>query len=159
MAADPKIRASDQDRDRTAEQLREHHAAGRLDADEFNERLDKVFGAKTIGDLDALTHDLPAVDMYPLPTASLPRDRSLGGGLPATTVLGQSPVRVGHGRLSPAWQAAWGSWFSVSLLCTVIWLLTGAGYPWPLWVAGPLGAILAGRWIMGSGPGGGSHDS
>ena len=31
----------------------------------------------------------------------------------------------------------------------MIWALTGAGYPWPLWVAGPLGAILLGRWITG----------
>ena len=36
MTTDPKlIRASDQDRDRTAQLLREHHAVGRLDADEF----------------------------------------------------------------------------------------------------------------------------
>ncbi len=55
MATDPKlIRASDQDRDRTAQLLREHHAVGRLDAEEFTERLDKVFTAKTMGDLDEL---------------------------------------------------------------------------------------------------------
>ena len=35
------------------------------------------------------------------------------------------------------------------LLLTVIWLLTGAGYPWPLWVIGPWGAVMAGRWIVG----------
>jgi hypothetical protein len=74
MTSDPGlIRASDQDRDRTARLLREHHALGRLDPEEFNERLDKVFLAKTIGDLDELTADLPAVDPYPLPTSSLSR--------------------------------------------------------------------------------------
>jgi hypothetical protein len=36
----------------------------------------------------------------------------------------------------------------------VIWVLTGAGYPWPLWVIGPWGAIMAGRWIVGSHPDG-----
>jgi uncharacterized protein DUF1707 len=80
MATDPNlIRASDQDRDRTANVLREHHAVGRLDADEFHERLDKVFSAKTMGDLEALTTDLPAVDPYPLPTSSLPRQYTAAG--------------------------------------------------------------------------------
>src|SRR5690349_8193164 len=50
MASDPKIRASDADRDRTAALLREHHAAGRLTAEEFNERLDKAYAAKTVGE-------------------------------------------------------------------------------------------------------------
>lgn len=152
MTADPRlIRASDQDRDRTANVLREHHAVGRLDAEEFNERLDKTFSAKTIGDLEALTADLPAVDPYPLPTSSLPRRRP-GGDLPATSVLGT--MSRGHGRFSPAWQAAWGSWLGVALLMIVIWALSGAGYPWPLWVIGPWGAIMAGRWIVGSHPDG-----
>ena len=45
MPGDPRIRASDADRDRVASLLREHHAAGRLTAEEFNERLDKVYEA------------------------------------------------------------------------------------------------------------------
>ena len=59
MAADPGSRASDDDRDRTASLLREHHAAGRLDAEEFNERLDKPFAAKTVGELDELLPTCP----------------------------------------------------------------------------------------------------
>ncbi len=42
MAYDPKVRASDEDRDRTETRLREHHALGRITAEEFNERLDKL---------------------------------------------------------------------------------------------------------------------
>jgi uncharacterized membrane protein YgcG len=156
MATDPRLmRASDQDRDRTAQMLREHHAMGRLDADEFSERLDKVFLAKTIGDLDELTADLPAVDPYPLPTSSLSRHNP-GSALPAASVL--DAMSRGRGRLSPAWQAAWGSWFCTSLVLTVIWLLTGAGYPWPLWVIGIWGAILGGRWIIGAHPQGHKRD-
>ena len=156
MTTDPRlIRASDQDRDHTANVLREHHAVGRLDADEFNERLDKVFGAKTIGDLEALTADLPAVDPYPLPTSSMARHHP-GGDLPAASVIGA--MSRGHGRFSPAWQAAWGSWLGVALLLIVIWALSGAGYPWPLWVIGPWGAVMAGRWMVGSHPdGNGGH--
>src|SRR5258708_18215836 len=80
MPNDPKIRASDADRDRTAALLREHHAAGRLDLEEFNERLDKAYAAKTVGELDALMADLPAIDLYQLPDASMRRGRGGGGG-------------------------------------------------------------------------------
>jgi len=152
MTTDPRlIRASDEDRDRTANVLREHHAVGRLDPEEFNERLDKVFEARTIGDLESLTADLPAVDPYPLPVSSMSPHHGRSGDLPATVIGAMSR---GHGRFSPAWQAAWGSWLGVSLLMIVIWVLTGAGYPWPLWVIGPWGAIMAGRWIVGSHPDG-----
>ena len=54
MPGDPRLRASDTDRERTAELLREHHAVGRLTAEEFNARLEKVFTARTHGELDEL---------------------------------------------------------------------------------------------------------
>ena len=82
MASDPRIRASDADRDRTAALLREHHAAGRLTAEEFNERLEKAYAAKTLGDLDELLADLPGIDLYKLPDASLHRDPRGGSGPP-----------------------------------------------------------------------------
>ena len=72
----PRIRASDRDRDRTAQLLSEHHGAGRLDAEEFAERLERVYTAKTIDDLDELTADLPAIDLYPLPSAAVSRPGS-----------------------------------------------------------------------------------
>ncbi len=154
--SDPRIRASDEDRDRTATLLREHHAAGRLTAEEFNERIDKVYAAKTMGDLDELLADLPAIDLYRLPDAALPRyRRPTPGASSSLEAVARSDLARGQGRFSPAWQAAWGSWFSVSLLCFVIWAISGFGYVWPLWVAGPLGAILLGRWITGSHPSGG----
>jgi DUF1707 SHOCT-like domain len=71
MASDPKIRCSDADRDRTAALLTEHHAAGRLTAEEFRERLEATFAARTLGDLDELLADLPAIDPYQLPASSL----------------------------------------------------------------------------------------
>ena len=76
MAADPRIRASDEDRDRTVSLLREHHAAGRLTAEEFNERIDKAYEAKTVGELDELMADLPGIDLYRLPDATLSRYRA-----------------------------------------------------------------------------------
>ncbi len=63
MSGDPRIRASDADRDRVAALLREHHAAGRLTTDEVRERLDRALEARTLGDLDALMTDLPHIDL------------------------------------------------------------------------------------------------
>jgi hypothetical protein len=71
MPGDPRIRASDADRDRAAALLREHHAEGRLTVDEFAERLDRALAAKTLGDLDELLEDLPAIDLYRLPAAGI----------------------------------------------------------------------------------------
>jgi Domain of unknown function (DUF1707) len=147
MASDPRIRASDADRDRTAALLREHHAAGRLTADEFNERLDKAYAAKTLGELDELLADLPGIDLYKLPDASLDRGRRGGSGLPPL------PWMMVPGRLTPAWRAALGSWLSVSLIAFFVWLLSGhSANLWFLWIAGPYGLILLGRWISDDGP-------
>ena len=59
MMRNPNLRASDADRDATADRLRQHHTDGRLDQDEFQERLDRCFAAKTVGELTELTRDLP----------------------------------------------------------------------------------------------------
>lgn len=52
--AEAEIRASDADRDRIAEILREALAVGRLDAEEHAERIDLVYRAKTMGELEPL---------------------------------------------------------------------------------------------------------
>ena len=161
MPSDPKIRASDHDRDRTAALLREHHAAGRLTLEEFNERLDKVYTAKTMGELDALMADLPAIDLYQLPDASLRRVRpggergggeGGGGGNPRLPWLHPPGAFMAtHGSFSPAWRAAWGTWLSISSICFFVWLVTGGSLanPWFLWIVGPWGLLMLGRWITG----------
>lgn len=53
------LRASDADRDRIADILREALAEGRLDSAEHSERLDQVYAAKTLGELEPLVRDLP----------------------------------------------------------------------------------------------------
>jgi hypothetical protein len=55
-----KLRAADSDRDAVATELRQQHLEGRLDSDEFQERLERCLAAKTYGELDALVADLPA---------------------------------------------------------------------------------------------------
>lgn len=59
LIRDPNLRASDADREATADRLRQSHAEGRIDSEEFQERLDRCFAAKTGGQLAELTRDLP----------------------------------------------------------------------------------------------------
>jgi Domain of unknown function (DUF1707) len=59
---DPDLRAADSDRERTAERLRNSHAEGRLDMAEFQQRLERCYEAKTLGELGALVADLPRQD-------------------------------------------------------------------------------------------------
>lgn len=54
-----RLRASDDDRERTAVLLRDHTAAGRLTPDELEERLGVSYSARTLGELDAVLTDLP----------------------------------------------------------------------------------------------------
>ncbi|MCX9191554.1 DUF1707 domain-containing protein [Carbonactinospora thermoautotrophica] len=75
---DPReMRASDKDRDRVADILREAFAEGRLTPEEHAERLDAVYRAKTLGELEPLVRDLPvAPGVAPqvvAPTAARPQ--------------------------------------------------------------------------------------
>ena len=148
MASNPRTRASDADRDQSAAALREHLAAGRLTIQEFDERLDQAYAAKTLGELDQVMADLPGTGPGQLP--GTPADRSAAS--PSLTLrCPPGSIEAGRGRFSPAWRAAWGSWLAISLFFFVIWLASGAsGGPWFLWVALALGAILLGRWITGA---------
>lgn len=64
------IRASDADRDRIADILREAMVEGRLTAEEHGERVDAVYRAKTVGELDPLVRDLPAPGGSARPSAA-----------------------------------------------------------------------------------------
>jgi hypothetical protein len=59
---DPNLRAADADRERIAERLRTNHAEGRLDMTEFQQRLERCYEAKTLGELGELVRDLPRQD-------------------------------------------------------------------------------------------------
>ncbi|MBT2389643.1 DUF1707 and DUF2154 domain-containing protein [Streptomyces sp. ISL-1] len=56
----PEMRASDAERERVAERLRDAVAEGRLDMEEFGQRLDDAYEARTHGELEPLVSDLPA---------------------------------------------------------------------------------------------------
>jgi hypothetical protein len=117
------IRASDAERDRAVETLRRHAAAGRLDADELEERIGLALAAKTRADLTGLTADLPAEQQQRPPRPVVAR-RSHAG-------------LCGRHKHDPRALLAW------AVLLVAVWALTGAGYFWPMW---PLGAFAIAGW-------------
>ncbi|GIH25537.1 hypothetical protein Aph01nite_38470 [Acrocarpospora phusangensis] len=141
MAASPEMRASDGDRERVAAALREHMVDGRLDVDEFNERLEQVYKSRTYGELERLTSDLPATDLHTLPAVT-PRPEPRKDPAKARAEL----------------RANWAIWAMASAINWVIWLIVsttsdGSVYPWPLWVMGPWGVVLLVGTLFGSGGG------
>lgn len=141
MSTDPSMRASDAERDAVAAQLREAHAEGRLTLEEFDQRLDATYAARTLGDLAALTRDLPV---------------PAGRGREVARRDRHPPARS-RDRSSDWLRAAWGAWAAATFVNLVIWGVIGLArggdrpYFWPIWVAGPWGALLLARTIFGGG--------
>ena len=71
--SDAHLRAGDADRERAADELSRHCAAGRLTPEELSERLDTVLGARTLGELEAVRRDLPALAPAAGPKRRAPR--------------------------------------------------------------------------------------
>ena len=135
---DPSLRAADADRDAVADRLRTAHAEGRLTVEEFGERLDAAFAARTMGELAGLTADLPAERARVARTGD-EADRS------------REVVPAAH------WaglRAGWGAWATAVLVTSAIWLIVSVSdgdvrFFWPIWVAGPWGAVLVARTVFG----------
>lgn len=109
------LRASDDDRERVASEIREHFALGRLDADELSARLERAYAASTERELQALHADLPR----------LPPDEAARRAIETKSHavhMRQLARRAGVALLPFA-------------LCTLVWQLAGAhGSFWPMWV-------------------------
>lgn len=73
------LRASDADRERVAERLREAAADGRISMEEFEERLETAYASKTHAELRPLTRDLATSDA----PASAPTARERVGVTPS----------------------------------------------------------------------------
>ncbi len=131
MPGDPRIRASDADRDRAAALLREHHAAGRLTAEEFYERMEAALDAKTLGEIDELLADLPLIDLYRLPHETMRR----ASDLPHTSIRPRDPGRGGDPTRFPPGTVAMGAWAVVTGTLIAIWAVAavvgvGTWFPW-----------------------------
>jgi hypothetical protein len=71
----PEVRASDAERDRVVDQLREAVAEGRLTPEEHAERVEGVLAARTVGELEVFTRDLPNErGAYSTPSTAAPLD-------------------------------------------------------------------------------------
>lgn len=85
------LRASDADRDRVAEVLRAAAADGRLGLDELDERLERLYAAKTYGELEPVVEDLPGLPdvLRPGPSPEMTPKRAVPervGGAPTSRV-------------------------------------------------------------------------
>ncbi|MFY1673308.1 DUF1707 SHOCT-like domain-containing protein [Plantactinospora sp. WMMB334] len=134
------MRAADSDRAAVAEQLLRAVQEGRLDLAEYEDRLQRAYAAKTYGDFAGLLDDLPG---------TVPVDRS--ELVPATEAGTPVPRPGPDGRYPGAtrgWLAdTWDGYFGVVTVVVVIWAVSSLVatdwlYFWPVWVAGPWGAVL-----------------
>ncbi|MEU3500779.1 DUF1707 domain-containing protein [Streptomyces hundungensis] len=94
------MRASDAERERVAESLRDALAEGRLDMEEFEQRLEAAYTARTHGELEPLVRDLPAPGT-PGPAARAVRR-------PEDEAEVHWPSRIGHAPTSKGGFALWG---------------------------------------------------
>jgi hypothetical protein len=80
------LRASDADRERVADVLREAAGDGRLTMEELDERLDAVYAAKTYAELEPITRDLPQTGAphVPAPSTAPAGDVHRFGGEPTS---------------------------------------------------------------------------
>jgi len=80
------MRASDADRERVANIVREAAGDGRLTMEELDERLDAVYAAKTYAELEPITRDLPQTPGGTAPVAAHvpPGDPQRFGGEPTS---------------------------------------------------------------------------
>lgn len=118
-------RASDADREIVAGDLRDAFGEGRLNPDEYQSRLDGVWQAKTYGELDRLTADLP--EPLQRREAAAAQER--------------------HKKEVQEYLGEWKSWLGAAVVMIAIWGITSlsAGEPagfWPVWPLGIWAAIL-----------------
>ncbi len=137
MRNDPVVmRASDHDRQVVVDRLRTGLEDGRLKMEEYVERMGRAYQAVTYADLATLHADLPAADRV----AEQPG--------PQRPVTAAAAPRCALAGLPTALKVLWTIWLAAVSINVVIWALVSAthghlAYPWPLWVAGPYGALLA----------------
>lgn len=107
-------RASDAERERVAQVLREEHVEGRLTYDELNERLQRAYSSRTVGELDVLTRDLPASTKSGRPGDMPRRDRP---------------------RMPPSFRRHLYIYLIFVVFWTFIWAVSSGGEFWPVYPA------------------------
>jgi hypothetical protein len=131
-----KMRASDADRQEVIDRLRTALDEGRLKMEEYIDRVGHASEAVTYGDLAPLYADLPEGGAVARPDPHPP------AAPPAA-----QPVRTSRGGMPTPLKVLWTIWGAAVAVNLVIWFIVSVGahhliYLWPVWVAGPWGAIL-----------------
>jgi hypothetical protein len=115
MADPSKFRVSDAERERAAQEIREHFAAGRLSQEELDERVQAAYQARTEDELRAVRSDLPV--------------------LPVTRAQQKAELAERRRHLQRRVLQEAGGGLGLFALCTAIWAASGAhGQFWPVWV-------------------------
>jgi Domain of unknown function (DUF1707) len=130
------LRVSDPERAAVQEHLRRAVAAGQLDLDEFDTRVQSAWAARTRGELARVTRDLPELPPSP----------------PPPPPPGQ---RFSHDDAGTAMRVLTIVWASVTAVNLVVWSLVtlssdGGVYPWWIWLSVP-GAVLLVLYVVGIG--------
>jgi hypothetical protein len=131
------MRASDRDRQQVVDRLRSALEDGRLTMGEYVDRMEAAYKAATYGDLAPLCADLPASN-------SVIAGPQTAAGAAAPPVVSRAGYLAG---LPTVLKIVWTIWLTAVSVNVVVWaLVSGTGghlaYPWPVWVAGPYGAVL-----------------
>ncbi len=122
----PNVRVSHDERTEVADRLSKHYGDGRLDEEEFNERLDRAMNAKTQADLHGLFADLPDTEE---PKAVEPRmirnRRPLFPRIVLFILIFLLASAVWHALTPPFWGLATGGlyipWLLIAVVAFLLW--------------------------------------
>lgn len=137
------VRLSSAERESAVAALGEHYAEGRLDKDEYDERSDAAWSAKTPSDLHPLFHDLPGGS----PLAPVVAGTSFARGVPVGPGLRQGSKTLWAGLPT-----------GVQVLLVVVAVVLAIGNLHLLLVGGLVWFLLARHGVVGKpGWGRGGH--
>ncbi|WP_354700128.1 hypothetical protein DSM112329_00391 [Paraconexibacter sp. AEG42_29] len=138
--ADGELRASDADRERVAQGMRDHFSTGRLTEEELSARVTGAYDAQTLSDLERLTADLPARSRATSEDVVPARRRQRRQRSPARAEV----TRGGH-HLRTSLKLHVTVYVFVNLMLVGVWAASGGGYFWPVWPLLGWGMGLAGH--------------
>jgi hypothetical protein len=111
------MRASDADREIVRGVLADAFADGRLTREEYDDRLNTLYGSRTLGEVSSLLTDLVPLDGPPMAPAPRPR----------------ADFRTrGARKWRKDVEESFAAFLVPSIICTVIWIaISGGGFFWP----------------------------
>ena len=111
------MRASDADREIVRALLADAFADGRLTREEYDDRLNTLYGSRTLGEVSSLVTDLVPLEGPPM----------------AAPVLRADMRKRGARKWRKDVEESFAAFLVPSIICTVIWIaVTGRGFFWPV---------------------------